>query len=238
MAHVDAPDLVSSTDAYARRFDGPVGEYFLRVQRDAVLRMVPSSPGQVLDVGGGHGQLVGAMVERGFDVTVFASDDSCRPRLDRLVGSDNYRLQTGDLLDLPIADQTFDVVLAFRLLPHLERWQQFLGEICRLAKHAVIFDYPDLRSVNWFSNQMFAIKQKIEKNTARGFRCFRHHDFVSTLHSHSFQISSFHRQFLFPMALHRAMGVALVSKMIEALFRATGLTSVFGSPVIVKAIPT
>ena len=233
----DAPDLISSTDEYARRFDGPVGEYFLQVQRETVGRMLPESAEHVLDVGGGHGQLVGAMVDRGIDVTVFATNDCCRPRLDRLVGAENYQLRTGDLLDLPLDDKKFDVVLAFRLLSHLDRWEQFLGEICRIAKQAVIFDYPDFRSVNRFSNHMFAIKQGIEKNTARRFRCFHNRQLVAALHSQSFQVSSIYRQFLFPMALHRGMGIALISRMIEAIARVTGLTSVFGSPVIVKAVP-
>ena len=67
----------------------------------------------ILDVGGGHGQLTLPLVQDGFDVTVFASDDSCRERLDRIVGDQNYRLITGDLLNLPVATGSFDVVLGF-----------------------------------------------------------------------------------------------------------------------------
>ena len=81
---IETPDLESSTDEYAQRFAGPVGDYFLEVQTEAVRKLMPSPVGcSVLDVGGGHAQLAGPLVEAGYDVTILASDESCRDRLDR-----------------------------------------------------------------------------------------------------------------------------------------------------------
>ena len=52
------PDVETASDAYARRFGGPVGTYFLEQQTTAVARLLskPSAAGRrALDVGGGHG---------------------------------------------------------------------------------------------------------------------------------------------------------------------------------------
>ena len=56
-------DVETSSDAYARRFAGGVGRFFLGRQRDAVLALLAPFPrARVLDVGGGHGQLTGPLV--------------------------------------------------------------------------------------------------------------------------------------------------------------------------------
>ena len=73
---------MTSSDDYARRFSGAVGRYFLEVQTDATLELLrPLAAASVLDVGGGHGQLTGALVEAGLDVTVLGSDPACERRV-------------------------------------------------------------------------------------------------------------------------------------------------------------
>jgi len=68
-------DVVTSSDAYARRFGGAVGSYFLERQSAAVLELVRPWPGaRVLDVGGGHGQVTGPLVAAGYAVTVLGSE--------------------------------------------------------------------------------------------------------------------------------------------------------------------
>lgn len=214
-----------------------MGQYFLDVQTESVRKFLPaSSQGRILDIGGGHAQLAKPLSEAGYNVTIVASDGACVPRLDRILGQDNYGFVQGNLLELPIESNGFDFVLVFRLLAHLDNWQQFLGEACRVAKHAVILDYPDLRSVNWFSNRMFAVKQKIEK-TARAFRCFRRQEILLELSRHGYQLADYRPQFLFPMALHRLIRSAGMSRTLERWMELAGFTRRFGSPVILKAIP-
>lgn len=231
----EQPDLVSSTDEYARRFSGSVGAYFLEVQWHTVRDLLPPNRQQmrILDVGGGHAQLAKPLVAEGCDVTILGSDASCIPRLNREVGEGAYEFVCGDLQSLPASDNSFDIVLAFRLLPHLNNWECFLDEITRVARVCVVFDYPDLRSVNWFGNQMFAAKSLVEENTRR-FRCFSRAEVKHVLRSNHVKQIELRGQFLFPMALHRMMRFALLSRALESTARAIRLTATFGSPVIVK----
>ena len=234
----ETPDLDSSTEAYARRFEGPVGNYFLEVQSTSVLGLLPAPAHdfRVLDVGGGHGQLVVPLVRSGYDVTVVGSNDSCCRRLDQIAGSNRYQFRSGSLLDLPCESNSFDVVLAFRLLPHLENWNRFLSELCRVAKQCLIVDYPESHSGNLLSSITFAIKRTVETNTRR-YRCFRRSEIVKELRLHGFQPQFVQGQFFFPMAFHRLMRLAFASRSMEALARRCGLTRLFGSPVILKASP-
>jgi hypothetical protein len=41
----ETPDVETASEAYARRFSGPIGAYLLDVQRDLVMRMLPAASG-------------------------------------------------------------------------------------------------------------------------------------------------------------------------------------------------
>ena len=226
-------DVETSSDAYARRFAGPVGEYFLDVQARTTLALLPKAA-TVLDVGGGHGQLAGPLVDAGHVVTVFASDPACIHRVRGLVDAGRARFESGDLLKLPFGDRSFDVALAFRLLPHVSEWRALVGELCRVAAQAVIVDYPTTRSVNAVSGAFFGAKKGVEGDT-RPFAVFADDDVRSAFATHGFDAETRRPQFLFPMALHRALGTAALSQGAEAIASVAGLTTLLGSPVILKA---
>src|SRR5690349_12021332 len=131
---METPDIETSSEDYARRFAGAVGSYFLDVQAGITLRLLSPWPGaRVLDVGGGHAQLAPLLVTHGYRVTVAGSEEICRARLDRSMAPGSFDFQACDLLDLPFPDRSFDAVLAFRLLAHLESWRQQVAELCRVA---------------------------------------------------------------------------------------------------------
>ncbi len=92
-------------------------------------------------------------------VTVAASGPSGRKRLDRLLPPDSYFFQSCNLLALPFADRSFDLVVSFRLLPHVDEWSDLIAELCRVADKAVIVDYPDIRSFNFLSKFFFQRKK-------------------------------------------------------------------------------
>ncbi len=103
---IETPDIASSTDDYARRFAGSAGAYLLAVQNRAILDLLtPRSGGTVLDVGGGHAQLCGPLLDAGYTVTVLGSDESCFGRVHRLYGG-QVRCVKGDLLAPPFPEQT------------------------------------------------------------------------------------------------------------------------------------
>jgi len=115
-------DVETSSDAYARRFEGAVGRFFLEAQRDAVLDLVAPFPrARVLDVGGGHAQLTGPLVEAGYDVTVLGSDSACEARVRPWTDAGRARFVAADLVEPGIEALSFDVVLSLRLLPHVRR---------------------------------------------------------------------------------------------------------------------
>ena len=229
-----APDVETSSEDYARRFAGPVGEYFLAVQAAAVLELLAPWPGaRVLDVGGGHAQLAPPLVARGFDVTVAGSAGVCRQRLERALPRGSFAFLASDLARLPFPDGAFEVVLAFRLLTHLDDWRRQVAELCRVAARAVIVDYPDTRSFNRFYGPLFGLKRAVEGNT-RTFLCFAPGEVPAELGRHGFGRPAQRRQLFLPMVVHRAVGRAGLSRAVERASAALSLTRRLGSPVVLR----
>jgi len=230
-------DVVTSSDAYARRFSGPVGRYFLELQERSTLDLLRPFPGSsVLDVGGGHGQLTGALVDAGHDVTVLGSDPACEKRVSEWTRGARARFVAADLLDPGLPERSFDVVLAYRLLPHVRRWPALVATLSRLARRAVVVDYPTRRSVNAVAELLFGLKQGVEKDT-RPFTVFRDAEIERVFAAQGFRPTGRAPQFLFPMALHRALGSASVARGLEKGARTLGLTALLGSPVIARFEP-
>jgi SAM-dependent methyltransferase len=232
----ETPDIETASAGYAERFSGSLGQFFLDTQARAVVDLLAPWPkARVLDVGGGHAQTAGVILGSGREVTVAGSGEASRQRLDRLLPRGSFQFQTCNLLALPFEDRSFDVALAFRLLPHVRRWETLIAELCRVSAHAVIIDYPDWRSFNLLSVPLFRLKKSIEGNT-RPFRCFHGRELRREFASHGFGSPAVRRQFFFPMALHRALGRAGFSRLLESCGSATGLTAVFGSPVVLRVL--
>jgi SAM-dependent methyltransferase len=228
-------DIETSSEGYARRFSGEVGRYFLEVQTEITLEMLAPFPGaRVLDVGGGHGQIALPLVEHGFEVAVAGSGEVCRERLDHLLPRGSFEFRACDLLDLPFEDRSFDVVTAFRLIVHVTRWRELVGELCRVARQAVILDYSDVRSFNVFYGALFPWKKALEGNT-RTFLRFRPGEVATELARHGFVRTAARRQFFLPMVVHRVLGRAGVSRALERGSGLLGLTRALGSPVILRA---
>jgi SAM-dependent methyltransferase len=227
-------DVETSSEGYARRFAGPVGRFFLERQAEATLALLRPFPGaSVLDVGGGHGQVTGPLVEAGYDVTVLGSDASCEARVREWTGAGRARFVASDLLAPPLADRAHDVVLSYRLLPHVRRWPELVATLARLARLAVVVDYPTRRSVNAAADLLFGLKKGVEGNT-RPFTVFSDAEIEGAFAGHGFCPTGRRPQFFFPMALHRGLGSAGVARTLEGAASALGLTRALGSPVILR----
>jgi ubiquinone/menaquinone biosynthesis C-methylase UbiE len=233
--YTETADIETSSDEYAMRFSGEVGKFFLEVQTKLTLELLNDFPSAtILDVGGGHGQIAVPLVENGYEVTVTGSDDRCRNRLERLLKPGTYHYRTCDSLHLPFEANSFDIVVAFRLLPHVTAWAQLISELCRVASHSVIFDYPDRRSFNVLYNILFSLKKKMEGNT-RTFHLFTRRDIARHMRASGFGTIVFRPEFFLPMVLHRKLDNRSFSSLTETLFSGACLTRLFGSPVIVRS---
>jgi len=230
-------DVESSSESYARRFAGPVGQWFLEVQARITLECLSGLPpgGTVLDVGGGHAQLAPPLVEAGYRVTVVGSDPSCGERLAPFTSAGRCRFEVADLLALPYPDQAFDAVVCYRLLAHSIAWKRLVGELCRVARHRVVVDYPARRSVNVASEALFRIKNSIERGTTRPFALYDRAEMARAFASAGFRVTLERPQFFLPMALYRLAGSPGLARTLEGLAHSTGLTGLLGSPVIARA---
>jgi 2-polyprenyl-3-methyl-5-hydroxy-6-metoxy-1,4-benzoquinol methylase len=235
----DAPedaDIETSSEDYARRFSGRVGQWFLDLQAGTTLELLQDLPrgAFVLDVGGGHAQLTGPLLGAGFDVLVAGSNESCAARLAPWRENRRLRFEVVDLGALPYSDQAFDAVLCFRLLPHSVGWTRLVSELCRVARRAVVVDYPSSRSVNIIADRLFRLKHRIEGNT-RPYAVFQRAQVRAAFAAQDFQVRRECPQFLLPMVLYRWLGRAPLARLLELPGRLTGLRRVLGSPVIVRA---
>jgi SAM-dependent methyltransferase len=230
----DADRETASAD-YARRFAGAVGAWFLEVQARTVVELLAPWPrARVLDVGGGHGQLAPALLAAGHAVTVYGSaPDALSAEVAELARAGRLEFACGDLLRAPFPDRASDAVLAFRLLPHVQRVRELVAELARLARAAVIVDYPTRRSVNAVSGALFGLKKGVEGNT-RPFTVFRDAEVREAFAAAGFRPAARRPQFFAPMAVHRALGRAGLSRAMEGAARALGLTRALGSPVVLR----
>lgn len=230
----NAPDIETSSAGYAKRFSGKAGEYMLASQTRAVLRALRGcQPGRVLDVGGAHGQLVDPLRELGWSVTVTGSSFECERNLRDLHGKHSCKFVHADILDLPFPDGSFDLVTSVRLISHVDDWQRLLAELCRVTSKWVLIDYPSTLGLNALTPVLFSVKKGLEGNT-RTYRSFSRNQLSKAFASHGFRPRVAVKQFVLPMALHRAFASAAPLRLAESLSRVSGVTALVGSPVILR----
>jgi len=231
----ETPDIETSSAAYASRFAGSAGRYLLSVQSRAVTRAIADlSPGTALDVGGGHGQLVEPLRSKGWKVTVHGTDPVCETNLRNLHGQRDCEFIKGDLQPLPVPDRSYDLVIAVRLISHVDAWPLLLAEMCRVARKSVVFDYPSTSGLNALTPLLFGLKKSMEGNT-RTYTSFAKKELTAELERHGFRFQQQIKQFFMPMVVHRIGKGALPLRAAESLFRVSGLTALAGSPAILRA---
>lgn len=232
-ADLESADVESSSDAYAERFSGPVGQWMLAVQESVTKKLLERcAPGTtLLDVGGGHGQLALPLSRDRFRVTVLGSAPVCARRIQTAVDAGQCRFVVGNPMKLPFESQSFDVAMSFRMLPHCVRWQTLLSELCRVARKGIVVDYPTSQSLNCIAPRMFEAKKRYEEST-RAWRSFKHREVVEAFAAHGFELARMEKQFFLPMVVHRMLSCRLLSRAMETIFRTAGLTRLYGSPVI------
>jgi ubiquinone/menaquinone biosynthesis C-methylase UbiE len=226
-------DQHSSSDEYAKRFSGPVGAWMLSVQEKALFSMLPSDVISVLDIGGGHGQIALPLSRADKSVTILGSSVGCSERLKEFIDSGAISFKSGNLVELPFHDRSFDCVTTFRLISHCTAWKTLIAEMCRVSNSSVIFDYPVWCSANFLTPLLFRVKRLLEGNTRR-YRIFTTWELKREFKKHGFRCAQLNKQFFLPMGVHRTLRSPRISQLLESLARVLLLTRLFGSPVVIR----
>ncbi len=129
------------------------------------------------------------------------------------------------------------MVIAIRRLAHLEGAERFIAGLCRLARHAVLVDYPDARSLTALVPWLDPARTRLERDP-RGFRTYHRRELGRWFRNRGFGFPRAVRQFFWPVGLHRKLGLPTLSRVLEAPPRLLGLTRLLGSPVLLRVVKT
>jgi ubiquinone/menaquinone biosynthesis C-methylase UbiE len=221
----------------ARRFGGPIGELVARGQADVLADMLgPVQGRRILDVGTGTGRAALLLAGAGAEVTgVDASEQMLAIARDRACQDGrSVTFEVGDAHALGFGEQTFDVAVSLRVLMHTPRWRQCIAELCRVARHAVVFDYPSATSTALAQSIGRKILHAVGGHT-EPYRVFSAGSIRREVEASGFRIVSVHRQFVLPIALHKAVGSRRFTERSEEWLARIGLLRLFGSPVTIYA---
>lgn len=231
---------VYSDPAMAERFDrmrfsGPIGTFLAETQERVLFDFLGDVHGQsIVDVGTGTGRAALALATRGAKVR--GLDASAEMLAVARRRADQARLDieftTGDAHDLPLPDACADAAVSLRVLMHTPDWERCVAELCRVARRAVVVDYPAALSVA--AVQSLARKAKLTRDR-EAYRVFTERAVRRAFSSHGFEVTRVHRQFVLPIAVHKALGSRGFTRASEGLLRAFGLLWLFGSPVTLLA---
>jgi len=220
-----------------RRFSGPIGQLIASSQEAVIARFLEPIGGRtVLDVGTGTGRAAIALARRGAVVTgVDASQEMLAVARTRAADQHaEVSFVHGDAHGLAFDDQSFDAVVCLRVLMHTPDWRQSLGELCRVARHRVVFDYPALSSAAAIESLTRGIAAAAGSNV-EAYRVFSDRAVTAVLAARGFRVADRHRQFVLPIALHKRMGSAALTTRVEGALGRLGLRALLGSPVTVVA---
>ena len=229
------PAMAEAFDAL--RFSGPIGRLIAETQERVIASFLAPVAGRtVLDVGTGTGRAAIALAARGARVTgVDASVEmlAVAERRAKEAGADVVFVP-GDVHALSFPDRSFDGVVCLRVLMHTPDWQRSLGELCRVARERVVFDYPALMSA---AALQAAARHAVQAAGGRveAYRVFAEREVHAQLLANGFRVADSHRQFALPIAFHKRLNSAAATGRIERALARAGLTRLFGSPVTVVA---
>ena len=229
------PAMAASFDA--KRFGGPIGRLLLEDQEGVLLESLGAVNGRrILDVGTGTGRAAIALARRGATVTgLDASSQMLAVARTRARAEDlSIDFVEGDAHALVYADRSFDSTVCLRVLMHVPDWRRTVGELCRVTKGRLIFDYPALSSLA----SLHAAWRRAGAATGRqieAYRVFRFNAIAHELDRHGFRVFATHKQFVLPIGFHKMIGSAPFTRRIERALAGAGLRRCAGSPVTVAA---
>ena len=229
------PETARTFDA--RRFGGPIGELIAGAQAGVLTTFIgPIRDRTILDVGTGTGRAALLLAREGADVTgVDASNEMLAVARHRAADEGAaVRFLVGDAHALEFSDRSFDIALSLRVIMHTPQWRQCITELCRVAEHLVIVDYPSAHSLAAVESIARGLAHALGLKT-EPYRVFSDRSIAAALAGQGFRIRSVHRQFVLPMAFHKAIGSCRFTIAVEGLLDQVGLLGLLGSPITLVA---
>ena len=229
------PETARTFDA--RRFGGPIGDLVAASQARVLAGLIGTIRDRViLDVGTGTGRAALLLARGGAHVTAVDASSEMLAVARRRAAEEGapVRFLVGDAHALDFPDRSFDVAVSLRVIMHAPQWRQCVGELCRVAERLVVVDYPSAHS--------FAALESAMRRLAHGvglsrepYRVFTDGTVAAVFAANGFRIRSVHRQFVLPIALHKAIGSRRFTMAVETVLDRIGLLAWFGSPITLAA---
>lgn len=231
------PAMAESFDR--RRFGGPIGALVHEREELTLVGLLGEVRGRrVLDVGTGTGRAALALARRGAQVTgIDASPQMLARARERAAGETlDVDFQTGDAHALAFADRAFEIAVCLRVIMHTPDWRRSVGELCRVSGDLVVFDYPALASAAVVQAAARRLRQAVAPGArVEAYRVFSDRAIRAEIERNGFRLVDRRRQFVLPLAAHRAIGSRALTERVEAALAGLGLRSWIGSPVMVVA---
>jgi ubiquinone/menaquinone biosynthesis C-methylase UbiE len=221
----------------AARFSGPIGRMLAETQEQLIATFLAPLEGRtVLDVGTGTGRAAIALARRGAQVTGLDASAEMLAVAERRAADAGTRVTfvNGDAHALAFPSQSFEAVVCLRVLMHTPDWRRSLVELCRVARDRVVLDYPALSSAAALQAAGRHVAQRFGARV-EAYRVFSDRVFREALEENGFRAIDSHRQFVLPIALHKAIGSAAATTAVERALGTIGLRWMFGSPVTIVA---
>ena len=219
------------------RFSGPIGRLLAETQEQIIASFLEPVRGRViLDVGTGTGRAAIALASRGGIVTGVDASAEMLAVAERRAADAGVAVTftRGDAHGLAYPDRSFDAVVCLRVLMHTPDWRQSLGELCRVARDRVVFEYPALASAAALQAGMRSVAHAFGARV-EAYRVFSSRAVKAALDANGFRIVDTHRQFVLPIAVHKKLGSLAATERIERALSRAGLTGLAGSPVTIVA---
>ena len=229
------PAMASSFDA--KRFGGPIGSMLLRDQERVLAEFLGDVSGlRILDMATGTGRAALALARRGANVTgLDASREMLSVARARAAEAGlAIEFVEGDAHALTFADRAFDEVVCLRMLMHVPDWRRALSELCRVTRERLVLDYPALGSTAALQ-AMWRHAASAAGRRVEAYRVFSGREIARELDRHGFRVIATHKQFVLPIAFHKAVGSPGFTRNVEKLLAGAGVLRLAGSPVTIVA---